>query len=285
MWGFLAASFKRVVTVGIRFGSMPIAEVNGQRINYEDSGDPGGAEGSVLLFSHGFLMDHTMFDHQVAALSAHWRCVRWDERGFGATPATGPFSYWDSANDAVALLDHLGVESAIWIGMSQGGFLSLRAALAHPDRVQGLVLIDSQSGLEDPASIDGYRAMISHWVGDEPLGDVGDYVAGLIIGEPALSAEWIAKWSQRRSPQMEFAAGALLDRDDITERLGEISCPVLSVHGEADQAIPIEAAEALQAAVRDGRGLVRVPGAAHAPNMTDPHIVNKAIEEFLAGLS
>src|SRR5690606_4426154 len=96
------------------------------RIRYEDTR----GNGPATLWSHGFLMDHPMFDPQVAGLDGY-RHIRWDERGFGGTEATGPFSYWDSAEDAIALLDHLGIDSAVLAGMSQGGFLSLRAALTH----------------------------------------------------------------------------------------------------------------------------------------------------------
>jgi len=263
---------------------MALAAVNGQSITYADSG----GDGPAVIFSHGFLMDHTMFDNQVAALSDAYRCVRWDERGFGDTPATEPFTYWDSADDAVALLDHLGIESAVFVGMSQGGFLSLRAALAHPDRVSALVLIDSEAGVDDAETVAGYQGMIAHWLSDQPLGPVGQNVAGLILGEPELSNTWIEIWEARRAseagPQMEFAAGALMGRDDITDRLGEIACPVLSIHGDADQAIPIAHAEALQQAVPDGRGLVSVPGAAHAPNMSHPDIVNPALAGFLDDL-
>lgn len=262
---------------------MPVAEVNGQSINYADTG----GDGPAVLFSHGFLMDHTMFDAQVAALGDRYRCIRWDERGFGATPATGPFTYWDSADDAVALLDHLGIDQAIFVGMSQGGFLSLRAALAHPDRVRALVLVDSQASVDDAETLAGYQGMIAHWTSQEPLGEVGQFVAGLIIGDPELSATWIETWEARRAEnreQMNFAAGALLERDDITDRLGEISCPVLSFHGEADMAISMERAQMVQDGVADGRGLVPVTGGAHAPNMTHPEVVNPPLVEFLASL-
>ena len=103
-----------------------------------------------MVFSHGYLMDHAMFDRQVAALAPQYRVITWDERGHGGTRAAGSFTYWDSAADVLALLDHLSVERAVLAGMSQGGFLSLRAALTAPDRVRALVLIDSQAGLEDP---------------------------------------------------------------------------------------------------------------------------------------
>src|SRR5688500_2296035 len=124
---------------------MPYAEINGQRLFYEDSG----GDGPVDLFSNGFLMDHEEFEPQCGALAPEFRCIRWDERGFGVTDFDGkPFTYWDSADDAVGLLDHLGVKTAVLAGMSQGGFLSMRAALRYPARVRALVLIDTQSGCE-----------------------------------------------------------------------------------------------------------------------------------------
>ncbi len=260
---------------------MPIANINGQKINYVDNE----TDGPVIIWNHGFLMDHTMFDDQVAALGNEYRCIRWDQRGFGKTPATGPFTYWDSADDCIALLAHLEIESAVLAGMSQGGFLSLRAALRYPDRVRALILIDSEAAVDSAEVIEGYKQMIAHWLTDAPLGPVGETVAGLILGEPKLGAEWIEKWEARRDPvQMKFAADALTGREDISERLGELRMPILSIHGEADLAISIDKAEALQAAVADARGLIRVPGAAHAPNMTHPDIVNTAIREFLESL-
>ena len=68
------------------------------------------------------------------------------------------------------------------------------------------------------------------------------------------------------------------------DRVGEIRCPVLSIHGTDDVAISMDRAEALAAELSDHRGLVRVDGAAHAPNMTHPAIVNAALADFLASL-
>ncbi len=104
---------------------MPHAAINGQQIYFEDSG----GDGTPVVLAHGFLMDHELFAPQVEALApAGYRVITWDERGFGLTEFDGePFTYWDSAADCLGLLDHLGLESAIVGGMSQGGFLSLRA--------------------------------------------------------------------------------------------------------------------------------------------------------------
>ena len=95
-----------------------------------------------------------MFAPQAAALAPEFRVIAWDERGFGETEFDGkPFTYWDSARDCLGLLDHLGIQQAVLGGMSQGGFLSLRAALLAPARVRALVLIDTQSGVEDPEQL------------------------------------------------------------------------------------------------------------------------------------
>ncbi len=257
---------------------MPVAEVNDQKINYSDTG----GDGLVVIFSHGFLMDHSMFDSQVEVLQSDYRCVAWDERGFGETPVDGSFSYWDSANDAVALMDHLGIDTAVFVGMSQGGFLSLRAALAHPERVSGIVMIDSESGAFTEEQIEGYGAMFNQWKVSDSLGELGETVAGMIIGDPDISKQWITKWEARDRSTLQAPMETLLFRDDVTDRMGEINCPVLIIHGEEDQAIPMEAAEDLMGRLPDCRGLVKVPGASHAPNMTHPEIVNDALGSFLA---
>lgn len=256
-------------------------ERDGVEIHYEDTG----GDGPPILWSHGFLMDHTMFDAQVDGLPGY-RHIRWDERGFGRTHATGPFTYWDSAEDAIALLDHLGVDRAVLAGMSQGGFLSLRAALAHPDRVRALILIDTQSGTEDPENLESYRGMVDAVAnGDEETRSaVFDIVGGLIIGEPGLQEEWKARWMAMEPSRIVDPGGALLDRDDITDRMGEISCPALIVHGTADSAIPMERAELLRANLGDCRDLVPIEGAAHAPNMTHPDEVNAHIARFLEAI-
>lgn len=261
---------------------MATTTVNGIEIHYTDTG----GDGPAVLFSHGFLMNRSMFDAQVAALAGEFRCIAWDERGFGGTRATGPFSYWDSADDALGLLSGLGIDRAVFVGMSQGGFLSLRAAMTAPDRVAGIVLIDSAADVDDPATIDGYHGMLhvfEHGT-DEQRASVFDLVAGMILGDETLAVDWVPVWEQLDRQQLVLAGGALLGRDDIMHRLDEIRCPVLTVHGTADQAITFDRAERLATVVADHRGIVAVEGAAHAPNMTHPEQVNTALVEFLRGL-
>jgi pimeloyl-ACP methyl ester carboxylesterase len=255
---------------------MPYADVNGQHLYFEDTG----GDGPPVVLSHGFLMDHSMFDAQVDALRDAFRMITWDERGFGETEAKTPFTYYDSADDCIGLLDHLGIDQAVLGGMSQGGFLALRAALNHPERVKALVLMDTQSGVEDPATLGGYQAMHDEWTTNGP-GNVQDAIAGLIIGQPERHDEWTAKWNAAPKEALTLPFKCLVERDDITSRLGEITCPALVIHGEADVAITMDKAEELAAALSGCEGLVRVPGGAHAANMTHPEVVNPPLRAFL----
>jgi 3-oxoadipate enol-lactonase len=263
---------------------MPTADVNGISISFTDSASSnGGGHGQPIVFSHGILMDKSMFDPQVAALSPDYRVITWDERGHGGTAATGPFSYWDSAKDVIGLLDHLGIDSAVLAGMSQGGFLSLRAALLAPERVRGLVLIDTQAGLEDPASAESYQQLHEIWMaqGPEPVQEI---VSAIILG-PGEWSDWYAKWAAADRDQFSLAFGALTERDDLTARLGEISVPALIVHGTEDAAIPMARAEEVRDGLAGEVSFAAIEGGSHAANVSHPEAVNDAILNFMGTLA
>jgi 3-oxoadipate enol-lactonase len=260
---------------------MPFAEINGQRIRFDDSG----GDGPAVILSHGFLMDREMFAPQLSALAPEFRVVTWDERGFGETEFDGePFTYWDSARDCLRLLDHLSIERAVLGGMSQGGFLSLRAALMAPERVGALVLIDTQAGVEDPERLPGYRQMQQMWLDAGPVDELAETIANLIIGDPVLNQAWIAKWRELPREAMRAPGDCLMDRDDISDRLGEISCPAIVFHGSADLSIEIEKAEELCRGLSGCSGVVAVEGAPHAANLTHPDQVNGPLLDFLRSL-
>jgi 3-oxoadipate enol-lactonase len=254
---------------------MARAEVDGVEVEFADSG----GSGPAVVLSHGFLMDHTMFAAQVEALAPEFRVVTWDQRGFGGTRAPGPFSYWDSANDLLGLLDHLGLEHAVVGGMSQGGFVSLRAALLAPARVDALVLIDTQAGCEDPALVPSYDLMLDTWRQQGPA-PVQEIVASIIIG-PGEWPEYYESWAALEIEQLTLAYRCLMDRDDISDRLGEITCPALVVHGLDDAAIPLARAEELRAGLGGEATLVPVAGGSHASNVTHAEEVNEALLTFL----
>jgi 3-oxoadipate enol-lactonase len=257
---------------------MAYASINGQRIYYEDSG----GDGQPVILAHGFLMDHEMFAAQVEALGDRYRVITWDERGFGLTEFDGqPFSYWDSARDCLGLLDHLEIDRAVIGGMSQGGFLSLRVALTAPDRVRGLILIDTQAGAEHAETVAAYQQMIDTWVTVGPIDELCAIVANIIIADPVENPRWIAKWKARPKELMAEPGRCLLTRDDVTERLHEITAPALVIHGTADTAIEMARAEILADRLPGAGPVVRIDGAAHAANLTHPEPVNAAIRAWL----
>jgi 3-oxoadipate enol-lactonase len=260
---------------------VPHAEINGQRIRFEDSG----GDGPPVILAHGFLMDREMFAPQVQALADEFRVITWDERGFGETEFDGqPFTYWDSARDCLGLLDHLGIGEAVVGGMSQGGFLSLRVALLAPERVRALVLIDTQAGVEDPERLPAYRQMQETWLQAGPIEPLTDAISDLIIGDPELNAIWIEKWRGLPREAMGEPCNCLFERDDVGDRLGEIDCPAIVFHGTADKSIEMELAEQLSAGLSGSSGVIQIEGAPHAANLTHPEQVNGPLRDFLRSL-
>lgn len=260
---------------------MAFADVNGQRIAYDDTG----GNGPAVVLGHGFLMDRSMFEPQVAALAPDHRVITWDERAFGETEWDGkPFTYWDSAKDCLGLMDHLGLDRAVVGGMSQGGFLSLRAALLAPERVRALILLNSGCHVDTPEGAAGNSGLLAMLEEHGWIDDLAQTVAALIINDPALNEVWIAKWRARPVAPISEAGNCLMGREDLTDRLGEITCPALIVHGSQDAAIEPSVATRMAEGLPNATGPVWIDGAAHAANMTHPEPVNAAIRSFLAAL-
>jgi pimeloyl-ACP methyl ester carboxylesterase len=261
---------------------MPYAKANGQNLYYEDTG----GKGPVVVFSHGLLMDNSMFAPQLAALRERYRCISWDERGHGRTAgdSLAPFSYYDSADDLAALLAQLGVERAVLAGMSQGGYLSLRCALTHPQLVRALILIDTQAGPEDPAKMPGYRQMMDVWATQGLPAPIADTIEQIILGQGwAGAAAWKEKWRGWKAVNLLQCFHTLGERDDIRPRLGEIRVPALVIHGDQDLAITLDRGQALAQGLPQAR-LAVIAGGGHAANLTHPDQVNPHIEQFLASL-
>ncbi len=260
---------------------VPVTLSTGVTVGMTDSG----GDGPVVVFSHGFLMNHTMFAPQVEALRDAYRVVTYDERAHGDAEPQGRWSYWDMADDVLAILDHLGVKRAVLAGMSQGGFLSMRAALRAPERVRALILIDTQAGTEDPEVLPLFEAMTADWEANGPAQGTLDYAATAILGPGADEEAWKRLWASRPNHYAAPAAHPLLTREDITDRLGEIGCTTLVVHGEADASIPIERAQVLVDRIPNARPLVLIAGAGHASNLTHPQDANPPIRAFLDSLA
>jgi len=262
---------------------MPLEKINGQWINFEDTG---GDKGPVVL-AHGVLMDHEMFAPQVENRGNGCRIITWDARCHGQTENTDDlFTYWDLADDLKGLLDHLEIRRAVIGGMSQGGFTALRFALRYPERVSALLLLSTQAGVEDPDKVATYRMMLDVWEAEGLNDQLAEMIAAIVLGNEWEGREpWIAKWRQMPRSLLRQAFHTLVNREDIHDRLGDIKAPALVIHGTADAAIDMELAQRLCSELANCEQLIAIEGGGHACNLTHPEAVNRAVQDFLGVLA
>ena len=267
---------------------MPTATVNGRSYAYVDEGSAPARP--MIVFGHGLLADREMFRAQIDALKDRYRCVSVDWPGHGESGSgPGGWSMWDMGRDAGALIDHLGAERAIFAGLSQGGMAFMRLAMERPDAVAALVLMDTSAAAVEPAALPEH----------EQLAD------GLLHGDDATrsalmdtlqtimySAAWRAREPERLAQEKvqmlgydrhgQYLAGrAVADRDDVTERLGEIRAPTLVLCGTEDVATPPEHSRVLAERIA-GAELVWIDGAGHHSAVEEAEAVTRALEAFLA---
>ncbi|HYH97800.1 alpha/beta hydrolase [Hyalangium sp.] len=257
---------------------MPLVELRGQIIHYEDSGGPG----RPLILGHEFLLDSRMFDPQVLVLSPEFRVIRWDARALGRTQWDGkPFSLWDSAEDCIALMDYLGIEQAVVGGLSLGGHCALRAALLYPERVKALVLMGTRATREDAQQRDIYMDMAKIWSSEGPIEPLLHILASSLFGEPQRFKHWFGRWRMLTGAHFLASSRCLVERDDISKHLKDIHCPSITFHGLEDLSVAPSQGELLHLMLPGSTGFVPIPGAAHAANLTHPEILTPPLLEFL----
>jgi pimeloyl-ACP methyl ester carboxylesterase len=164
--------------------------------------------------------------------------------------------------------------------MSQGGFLSMRAALLEPDRVRALGLISTRADVDVQPVIDSFVQLKQMWA-DSGAALVADHLRSLLIGGDFDASKWTRAWHQMPKAGFEHPVDALTSRDDITLRLQKITCPAIVFHGSDDPAIDIAHGRSLALGLPNTKGFVTIDGAGHAPNLTHPQFVNGPLREFL----
>ncbi|MGR9046950.1 MAG: alpha/beta fold hydrolase [Gammaproteobacteria bacterium] len=257
---------------------------DGISLYYEVSGS-----GSPIVLTHSFLCDGSLFKFQVAALEQTHRVINVDLRGHGRSGASElPYTVYDLVDDVVAVLDHEKVESAIWMGLSIGGFLSLRAALIHPERVSALVLIDTDAGPESPWNRLKYTAM-KGWLKAFGPRFIVPVVMPIMFGKTTLRSrtELCTQYYQRilnvRIKSTCAGIDAITRRDDCVARLSDISVPTLVVVGEEDKPLPLWKSRRIVDGIH-GAEFVRIPEAGHLSAIENPAPVTEAVTRFLSKL-
>ena len=246
--------------------------------------------GPLVVLSHGTLMDATMFAPQLDHLAARgYRALACNSRVLTGAPA--PHTLGDLVADCRALLDDLAAEKCVLAGMSVGGFMALEFALAHPERLHGLILIAATSRDYTAEERAAYRHEFDKLDVDGTVPqEIAEWVAPFCFGETTLARNrplvdhWIERWATTVPARaVHFQGASWLDKPDITGRLAAIELPVLVLHGEEDVPLPIERAQAMADALPDAT-FVPVTRAGHSVNLEQPAVVNAAIARFLGNL-
>ena len=248
---------------------------------YEERGS-----GPTVVLSHGTLMDRSMFEPQVAALSDAYRVVTYDHRA-RTDRWDGPYDLTDLVDDCLALLDRLGIEKCVLGGMSMGGFMALEFALVHQDRLDGLILIDAMAQAYTAEEQEGFGHEFGKLDADGLLPrDWAEWAAPLCFSEttaarnPELIQHWIDRWCQIPARAVYYEAFSWLHKEDRSENVASITIPTLAIHGVQDAPVSIERARPMVAAMPNAK-LVEVPDAGHTSNLENPAVVNSAIRAFL----
>jgi 3-oxoadipate enol-lactonase len=246
-------------------------------------------DGPPVVLGHSFLCSGEMWSQQVDPLSRRFKVVNIDFRGHGASGRVrDPFTLYDLVDDFVAVLDSLSIERAAWAGLSIGGMVALRAALAARDRVSALILIDTHAGSELPYKRLKYRmlGLGAKIFGMKPfLPAILPIMFGRTTREtkPELVSEWRRRFAAIDVPSLLQVLGALNRRDSVLHRLPEIAAPSLVIVGEEDSALPPLYSSQIAAGLGHST-LVTIPGAGHLAALEQPEAVTAAMLEFLGAL-
>ncbi len=235
------------------------AATDGTRIAWRSRGS-----GAPVLLIAGQAVDQTAWDAIVPDLAEHFRVVTFDHRGVGASDAGGGDNWTTStfADDAVSVLEHLGIDRAHVYGHSMGGRVAQQMALDYPDRVRSLVL-----GATSPGDLRGTRA--SREAIDDLLSNDPDRMSRQFFRNEQPHADAAAFFNLtagRRSKRLHWAAS----RDhDTWDDLELIEAPTLILHGDRDLLTPPENAIAMADRI-PGAQLIMYPGARHGYYLDEP---------------
>ena len=242
--------------------------------------------GPPVVFSHGTLMDRTMFAPQLAALSDDYRTIAYDSRA-RTDRYRESYDLDDLADDCAALMDFYDLDSAVLVGMSMGGFMGLRFALRYPDRLDALVLIDSMAAPHTEDERENYRSFLAQLRDHDTVPEgLAGITAPLLFGETSMAERrslvdtWVNRWQTYPAEAVVNEMRSWLDRTGCEDRLDEIDVPVLIVHGAEDTTIEPERAAPMVEALPNGR-LERIPDAGHSSNLENPGAVNAELRGFL----
>ncbi|WP_053162172.1 alpha/beta fold hydrolase [Pseudomonas brassicacearum] len=262
---------------------MPFSIIDGQPLHYLDQG-----QGPVVLLGSSYLWDHTMWAPQIEVLSQHYRVIALDLWGHGQSGRLpeGMTSLDDLARQALALMDHLGIDCFNLLGLSVGGMWGARLALAAPERVLSLVLMDTYVGVEPEPTRQYYFSLFDKI---EASGSVPEPLLDIIVPiffRPGIDPQ-SALYQQFRAALAALPTDRLRDSivplgriifgwDDILPRLHELDAKrTVVMCGDQDK--PRPPSESMEMAELIGCPHILIPEAGHISNLENPEFVNRTL--------
>ena len=259
-------------------------QVNGITIAYSDQGT-----GLPIVFLHAFPLNRTMWATQENALSSQFRIITLDLRGHGESDAPlWRYTLDQAADDVCALLDHLAIQRALFVGLSMGGYILLAFYRKYAARMNGLILADTRAQADTAEGKDGrfQMAQIAYKKGPSAIADI---MIPKLLSPATIQArpEIVQKVrAMIEGNQISGIAGdlmAMAERPDSIPLLAQITCPTQIIVGELDQATPPSDAK-LMAEKIPGARLTIIPNAAHLANLEQPEAFNQIVASFASDL-
>ena len=246
-------------------------------LHYREDGVPGGAP---VIFSNSLGTDLHLWDRVLPLLPAGLRIIRYDMRGHGASSVPpAPYAMADLVGDAEALIDHLGLRAAIFVGLSIGGMIGQGLAARRPDLLRGLVLSNTAAKIGTPemwqARIAALRA--------GGIAALADAVLERWFSRDYRASGQAAPWRGMllRQPEEGYAGCcAAIAGGDLHESTCGLRLPVLGIAGAEDGATPPDLVRETVALVPGARYHL-IPGAGHLPCVEKPQVFANELTGFL----
>jgi len=246
-------------------------KVNGIELAYIRQGT-----GKPLLLLHGYPLDHHIWDKVAPMLENTFDLILPDLRGFGeASTVDTPYTLDDFVSDLVGLLDHLDIEKTALAGHSMGGYTALAFARLHPDRLTGLGMIGSQALADTPERKEG-RYKTAQEIAEKGIQGVVDMMTTKLSPHTEVQ-KWARESMAKQQPAAYIGAlKALAERRDSSDLLNKFKFPVVIIHGDSDELVPIERAREMKSAIPQAQ-LVELKGAGHLPMLEEPEETARAL--------
>lgn len=249
--------------------------VNGIQIAYTRKG-----AGKPLVLVHGYPLDHTIWDDVLTLLENDFDIILPDLRGFGESDVVEEkYKIADMAADIAGLLDQLGIEKTAIVGHSMGGYISLAFAHAYPGRVLGLGLVASQAPADPPERKQG-RYDAAAEIMKTGVGPVAESMSAKLTPDKRVQAYVRGLIAAQQPAGLAGALKAMAERDDSTSILSSFHFPVVLVHGEADELIPIQRAHDIKVTLPQA-ALTELSGVGHMPMMENQEATASALKKLL----